>query len=107
MSEFQQWLDLVTTTLQRESTDVSCVSFCFNGMKPNFTDFDGSDMFFFPTARKIRSPIESVIVDTQDAKQKGVTTNEQLASKNLRQHTLVKEDVPGTCGDFASMNLND
>ena len=42
----------------------------------------------------------------QDGKEKEMTTDEQLACKNLRKHIVVEEDNPDTCDDFASMILN-
>ena len=42
----------------------------------------------------------------QDGKEKEMTTDEQMACKNLGKHIVVEEDVPDTCDDFASMILN-
>ena len=68
---------------------------------------DGSDKYLSATARIIRSPnFESGIVKIQDGKEKEMTTDEQLACKNLRKHIVVEEDNPDTCDDFASMILN-
>ena len=110
LSEVQQklaTLDSVTMALQRESTDASCVRLLFNEIKRKFPDLDGSDKYLSPTARIIRSPnFESGIVKIQDGKEKEMTTDEQLACKNLRKHIVVEEDNPDTCDDFASMILN-
>ena len=88
-------LDSVTMALQRESTDASCVQLLFNKIKRKFSDLDGSDKYLSPTARIIRSPnFESGILKIQDGKEKEMTTDEQLACKNLRKHIVVEEHVP-------------